>query len=120
MNFDDAKKDPILLDLLKKFMTASLCLENYAFLMSKDSNEKDMNDGAKYFTAAAANLKSKGVPGDREEVNRMFDSGRMRHDKVHNAFTTLLQKDKAFTRGNFATVFTKKDAYSKMWMEYRK
>jgi len=50
----------------------------------------------------------------------MFESGRMRHDKVHESFTALLQKDKAFTRANFGPFFTKKDAYSKMWAEYRK
>ena len=65
-------------------------------------------------------FKREGKPADKDEVGRMFESGRMRHDKVHNAFTALLQKDKAFTRENFGAFFTKKDAFSTLWANYRK
>jgi len=82
--------------------------------------DKDIKDGAKYFTAAIATVKAKGKPADRIEVNRMFDSGRMRHDKVHESFTELIQKEKGFTRATFATVFKEKDDFSKQWLEYRK
>ena len=82
--------------------------------------EKDITDGTTFLTSATANVKTKGKPANPEEVNRMFDSGRMRHDKVHNAFTALLQKDKGFTRENFGAFFTKKDAFSKLWADYRK
>ncbi|HVT80471.1 MAG TPA: hypothetical protein VHM90_07425 [Phycisphaerae bacterium] len=82
--------------------------------------EKDLADGATFLTTATNTVKSKGKPADKEEVNRMFESGRMRHDKVHNAHTALLQKDKAFTRENFGAFFTKKDAFSKLWADYRK
>jgi phosphopantetheinyl transferase (holo-ACP synthase) len=44
----------------------------------------------------------------------------MRHDRVHEAFTMLLQKDKAFTRENFSAFFAKKEAFSKLWGDYRK
>jgi hypothetical protein len=82
--------------------------------------DKDIKDGAKYFTTAIATVKAKGKPADRIEVNRMFDSGRMRHDKVHESFTELVQKEKGFTRSTFATVFREKDDFSKQWQEYRK
>ena len=82
--------------------------------------EKDMTDGTTFLTTATATVKSKGKPADKDEVNRMFESGRMRHDKVHTAYTSLLQKDKAFTRENFGTFFTKKDAFSTLWANYRK
>jgi hypothetical protein len=67
--------------------------------------DQDIKDGATYFTSAIATVKAKGKPADRAEVNRMFDSGRMRHDKVHESFTELVQKEKGFTRATFATVF---------------
>ncbi len=84
--------------------------------------EKDLTEGTAFLTTATATatVKTQGKPADKEEVNRMFESGRMRHDKVHNAFTALLQKDKAFTRENFSAFFTKKDAFSKLWADYRK
>ena len=82
--------------------------------------EKDMVEGGKFFTTAIATVKAKGRPNDTVEVNRMFDSGRMRHDKVHEAFTELIQKDKTVTRASKAAFFTKKDAFSKQWAEYRK
>lgn len=82
--------------------------------------EKNLVDGTTFLTTATASVKSKGKPADKEEVNRMFESGRMRHDRVHEAFTQLLQKDKAFTRENFSAFFAKKDAFSKLWGDYRK
>jgi hypothetical protein len=82
--------------------------------------EKNLIDGTTFLTTATATVKSKGKPADKEEVNRMFESGRMRHDRVHEAFTMLLQKDKAFTRENFSAFFAKKEAFSKLWGDYRK
>jgi hypothetical protein len=82
--------------------------------------EKDIADGTAFVTTATATVKSKGKPADREEVNRMFQSMRMRHDKVHEAFTKLLQTDKNFTKANFASTFAKKEAFTKLCMDYRK
>ena len=81
---------------------------------------KDMSDGSTFLKTATANVKAKGKPSDKIEVNRMFDSGRMRHDKVHEWFTERLQKDKSFTRASYGTLFAQKDAFSKLWAEYRK
>jgi hypothetical protein len=67
-----------------------------------------------------ASVKSKGLPADQIEINRMFDSARMRHDKVHEAFTDRVQKDKAFTRATQAAFFKKKEDFSKLWADYRK
>jgi hypothetical protein len=82
--------------------------------------EKDMVEGTRFFTTAIANVKSKGRPADALEVNRMFESGRMRHDKVNDVFTERVQKDKTFTRATKGAFFTKKDAFSKLWADYRK
>jgi hypothetical protein len=81
---------------------------------------KDMADGTAFYNSAIATVKSKGKPANPIEVNRMFDSARMRHDKVHNVFTERAQKDKTFIRDNYKDLFTKKDAFSKLWGEYRK
>jgi len=82
--------------------------------------EKDITEGSAYYTTAIKSIQTKGLPANRDEVNRMFDSGRMRHDKVHTPYTTQLQKDKAFTKANFAAFFTKKETFSKQWADYRK
>jgi len=82
--------------------------------------EKDINDGTAFVNTAMATVKAKGKPADPEEVNRMFQSMRMRHDKVHEAYTKLLQTDKDFTKANFGPFFAKKDAFTKLCMEYRK
>ena len=82
--------------------------------------EVDISAGSTYFTTATKTLKAKGLPEDREEVNRMFESGRLRHDKVHTPYTALPQKDKGLTKANFAAFFAKKEAFTKQWGEYRK
>jgi hypothetical protein len=82
--------------------------------------EVDIAAGATFFNTAITTVKSKGLPAKKDEVNRMFDSARMRHDKVATPYTALLQKDKAFTKTNFAAFFTKKEAFSKQWADYRK
>ncbi len=81
--------------------------------------EKDINDSTTFVNTATATVKAKGKPADPEEVNRMFQSMRMRHDKVHEAFTKLLQSDKEFTKANFGTFFAKKEAFTKLCMAYR-
>ena len=80
----------------------------------------DMAAGTTFLNSAIASVKSKGLPADQIEINRMFDSARMRHDKVHEAFTERVQKDKAFTRATQAAFFKKKDDFSKLWADYRK
>jgi hypothetical protein len=80
----------------------------------------DMAAGTTFLKSAMASVKSKGLPADQIEVNRMFDSARMRHDKVHEEFTERVQKDKAFTRATQAAFFKKKDEFSKLWADYRK
>ena len=87
--------------------------------------EKDIAEGTTFVTTATATVKSKGLPQkdgvtDAKAVDGMFQSMRMRHDKVHEAFTALLQKDKNFTKANFAGTFSKKEAFTKLCMEYRK
>jgi hypothetical protein len=82
--------------------------------------ETDMTAGTTFLKNAIASVKSKGLPADQNEVNRMFDSGRMRHDKVHEEFTDRVQKDKSFTRATQLAFFKKKEDFSKLWADYRK
>jgi hypothetical protein len=88
--------------------------------------EKDIADGTSFVTTATATVKSKGLPKnkdgvtDKTAVDSMFQSMRMRHDRVHEPFTKLLQTNKAFTKANFGTTFAKKEAFTKLCMEYRK
>jgi hypothetical protein len=82
--------------------------------------DRDLSDGSAYFVRASATVKAKGVPVNREEVNRMFQSARMRHDKVMLPLTELLQKDKSFTRANFGQFFARKDNFTKLYSDYRK
>ncbi len=80
----------------------------------------DMAAGTTFLKNAIASVKSKGLPKDPIEVNRMFESARLRHDKVHEEFTERVQRDKAFTRATQADFFKKKEDFSKLWAEYRK
>jgi hypothetical protein len=88
--------------------------------------EKDIADGTAFINTATATVKSKGLPKTKEgttdpkAVDSMFQSMRMRHDKVHEPFTALLQKNKNFTKASFGSCFAKKEAFTKLCMEYRK
>lgn len=113
-------------DTLKRFVATA---EYLKYLESKNPEapktkalipviEKEIVEGAKFFTGALAALKAKGVPADKVLRGRMFQSGRMRHDKVAVPFTDRVQKDKSFTRAKFEDLFKKKDAFTKLWGEY--
>lgn len=52
----------------------------------------------KYFTSALDYLKKNGPPGDPLEQRRMFESGRMRHDKIHAAWGQAIRGDKDFAK----------------------
>ena len=79
----------------------------------------DMLEGNRFYDAAIAKVKKDGLPAARPEVDRMFDSGRMRHDKVHEAFTESAQNDKELAKHYPKTVAAKK-LYSAKWATYRK
>lgn len=51
-----------------------------------------------YFESANAYLKKNGPPSDPLEQRRMFESGRMRHDKLHEAWGQAVRGDKEFTK----------------------
>jgi hypothetical protein len=76
-------------------------------------------EGTKYFTTATASVEKNGLPADRAEVDRMFTSGRMRHDKVHNAFTECAQNDKELAK-NYPKIVEAKKSFSTKWADYRK
>ena len=82
--------------------------------------EKAITEFTKFFNTAIASVKSKGPPTDKVEGNRMFDSARMRHDKVHELFTERLQKDKSFNEKGYPDLFKDKKAFSSLYAVYRK
>lgn len=79
----------------------------------------DIADGLKYYASGLKYLKAKGVPADKEEVRRMFESGRMRHDRVHLPYTEAIQQDKAFAT-KYKDVVTEKKKLEEAWAAYRK
>src|SRR5436189_102434 len=117
LTIEEVGKNPKLMPILKAYMTAQHNNENFDFYFSKDSA-----DGAAFVTTATATVKSKGLPKtkegmpDKNAVDSMFQSMRMRHDKVHEAFTKLLQTNKNFTKANFGSTFAKKEAFTKLCM----
>ena len=81
--------------------------------------DKDVIEGTRFYDTATAKVKHDGLPAARAEVDRMFESARMRHDKVHEAFTEAAQNDKELAKHYVKTVAAKK-IYSAKWAAYRK
>lgn len=78
----------------------------------------DMAAGLKYYQSGIKFLKEKGVPGDMEEVTRMFESGRRRHDLVHIPYTEAFRQDKAFAT-KYKAVMTDKKKLDEAWAAFR-
>ena len=80
--------------------------------------DKDTTDALRYFESAIASVKREGLPVDDHEVNRMFESGRRRHDKVVVPYNKAI-----LARRDFATVYssfmTKKEKLDTQWAAYR-
>jgi hypothetical protein len=71
-----------------------------------------------YFTSALSSIKKNGLPLDPEEVTRMFESGRLRHDKIHEPYTKAIRVDKAFST-KYKDVAELKKQIDDAWGEYR-
>ena len=111
-------------DTLRRFEASELyktfeAAHNPALAAAVTKFHADMIEGTTYYTNAMKTIHDKGLPAKKEEVDRMFASGRLRHDKVNTPFTELLQKNKLFTRAHFQHTFQEKDAFTKKWGEYR-
>jgi hypothetical protein len=78
----------------------------------------DIADGLKYYASALKYLKAKGLPADPLEVRRMFDSGRMRHDRVHLPYTDAIRQDKDFA-AKYKDVMAEKMKLEAAWAAYR-
>jgi hypothetical protein len=78
----------------------------------------DMAAGMKYFASAQKYIKEKGLPSDREEVTRMFESGRRRHDLVHLPYMEAFRQDKAF-KVKYKAVVADKEKFDAAWAAVR-
>lgn len=111
--------------VVKKFEAT----EDYQkFLLSKDDEFRKTQallsviteavDGAiAYFESAKKQLKDNGVPPQKEFRARIFNSARMRSEKVVLFFQDRMQKDKRFERKAYPELFKKKDAVAALWGE---
>jgi hypothetical protein len=79
----------------------------------------DIAAALKYYESALKFLKEKGKPADQEEVGRMFESGRMRHDKVHEPYGEAIRLDKAFAT-KYPKVVADQKKVSEAWAAYRR
>lgn len=79
---------------------------------------RDIKDGLAYYESAIRSVKTEGLPPDDHEVNRMFDSGRRRHEKVHLPWNKVLLADKAFTK-KYAALARDKAKLDTQWAAYR-
>ena len=78
----------------------------------------DMEAGMKYYASAQKYIKEKGLPSDREEVTRMFESGRRRHDLVHLPYMEAFRQDKAF-KAKYKDVVVDKEKFDAAWAAVR-
>ncbi len=78
----------------------------------------DIAASLKYFESAMKFFKAKGVPSDKDEIDTMFASGRMRHERVHLPYNDAIQLDKAFT-AKYKDVVAQKKELDKAWAEFR-
>ena len=70
-----------------------------------------------YLDSAIKSVNKDGLPRDPIEVNRMFESGRMRHDKVVLAWNKAIQSDRAFTT-KYKQLATDKAKIDTLWATY--
>jgi|SRR5579859_853531 len=78
----------------------------------------DVKEATRYLDSAIKSVAKDGLPHDPIEVNRMFESGRMRHDKVVLAWNKAIQSDRAFTT-KYKTLATDKTKMDTLWAAYR-
>lgn len=115
-----SKVDPVLASLdmpapSKPVEDAAVVAKNLKIDKEVKKIKAAIPDAMKYYASALKYIEKKGVPADREEVNRMFESARMRHDRIHLPYTELIRQDKAFATKYKELVADKKkldDAYA--------
>jgi hypothetical protein len=89
---------------------AKLAAENLAREVDKllPNINTELTAAKKYFTDALVVLKLKGRPAVSIEVTRMFNSGRMRMEKLDAPYLKAVKADKTFTTRHTALVAEKK------------
>jgi hypothetical protein len=70
-----------------------------------------------YLESANQSIAREGLPRDPLEVDRMYESGRMRHDKVVNNWNKAIRSDQAF-KTKYKTVAADKEKCDKLWGTY--
>jgi len=77
----------------------------------------DVKECLRYLESAIKSVNKDGLPSDPVEVTRMFNSGRMRHDKVVLAWNKAIQSDRAFT-SKYKTLAADKAKSDTLWATY--
>jgi hypothetical protein len=77
----------------------------------------DVKECIRYLESAIKSVTKDGLPRDPVEVTRMFNSGRMRHDKVVTNWNKAVQSDRAFTT-KYKAVATEKAKSDTLWATY--
>jgi hypothetical protein len=119
-----AKLDPVLKDLgvpapTKPVSDEAVVAKNMKVDKLAKQLAVDIAAALKYYESALKFLKEKGKPADQEEVGRMFESGRMRHDKVHEPYGEAIRLDKAFAT-KYPKVAADQKKVSEAWAAYRR
>ena len=116
-----AGKAPVDFPTLIKAEKAKLLAANQARESDKllPAIRTDLTAAATYFTSALAALKSKGKPRDTVEVTRMFNSGRMRMEKLDTGYLKAVRLDPRFPTRN-AQLAADKKKVDVQWATYKK
>ena len=78
-----------------------------------------MTQALSYYESAIKSVQKDGLPRDGDEVDRMFESGRMRHDKVHLPWTELIRRHPDLTK-IYKEAAKQKEKVDTQWAAYRK
>jgi hypothetical protein len=111
-----AKLDP---ELTKAGKPAATVERDYKVFKLAEALKIDVAEAKRYFETALAAVKSKGKPASSSELTRMFDSGRMRTEKVTKNYLVAIKADPAFAT-KYAVIAADKKKVDEQWAAYRK
>jgi len=110
-----SKLDPA---LTKAGKPAAAVERDVKVLKLVETLKTDMAEAKRFLETAIKNVKAKGLPA-KSEVSRMFESGRMRTDKVTKGYTAAVKLDRTFAT-KFAALAADKKKVDTQWAAYRK
>ena len=72
-----------------------------------------------YFVNGKRTLSTVGLPSSPREVERLFNQGHQRHQRVVAAFTRRYAQDKTFRPTSYGPFFAKLRQFTRLWVEYK-